>query len=189
MTEHGNRQRSALGRTIADPSMSALPRGAELRPYQALWAYFGAAWALIAADVERDERYRLVGDDLLPRAHAAGRGTLWVRRIAPLPTMPHGSTALDELEEAALEGLTRQFGRVAGGTTLERIGSELRAALLGTDAPAYERALSELGTLVGADAAKPPGDAEPDSVWGLRGCPVDRLGGQERGGERPRALR
>jgi len=159
--------RGEWGRAVqlARDTMSALTGGAELRPYQALWAYLGAAWASIAADVERDEHYRLVGDDLLRRAHAAGRGTLWLRRIAPLPAISDGSTALDELEEAALEGLARQFGRVAGGTTLERIGSELRAALLGIDAPAYERALSELGTLVGADAAKPPGDAQPDSVW------------------------
>jgi len=159
--------RGEWGRAVqlARDTMSALTGGAELRPYQALWAYLGAAWASIAADVERDEAYRQVADDLLRRAHAAGRSTAWLRRIAPLPATFGGSRGPDELEAAALDGLALQFDRVAGGTTLERIGSELRAALLGTEAPAYEQALSKLGTLVGADAAKPPGDAQPDSAW------------------------
>lgn len=133
-----------------------------LRPYRALWMYFAAEWQAVAA-AETDDRSLAAGAaELLRKAHAAAQGTSWLREIAPLPP---GDKTLDPLDEAAVASIAAHSSRTQSDVQWTRLTTEMIGGLSGVEAGPFERGLSVLGGLLGAEAFKPAGKGRADSVW------------------------
>lgn len=135
---------------------------AALSPYRALWLYFAAAWQGAAAEEAKDPALAASASELLRKAHAAGKGMTWLRELAPLPP---GEVILDELDQAAVAVVSAHRVRKLSGSKWANLSVQLTNGLAGTESGAYERALSILGDLLGAEAFKPGGKGRADSVW------------------------
>jgi len=133
-----------------------------LSPYRALWLYFAASWQEAAAEEGSDPALAASAKELLRKAHAAARGTTWLRELAPLPV---GEVILDPLDEFAVASIGDHPARTMSGMKWAQTTAELAGALSGTDANAYEQALTVLGGLLGAESYKPAGKGRADSVW------------------------
>lgn len=133
-----------------------------LRPYRALWMYFAAEWQAMAAAETGDDALAASAAELLRKAHAAAQGTSWLREIAPLPP---GEKKLDPLDDAALASIEMHPSRGKSAAKWARQTTEMIEGLSGTEAGAFERGLSVLGSLLGAEAFKPAGKGRADSVW------------------------
>jgi hypothetical protein len=133
-----------------------------LSPYRALWLYFASAWQAAAAEESDDSALADASRQLLRKAHAAANGMSWIRELAPLPP---GEVRLDPLDESAVATIAEHPARSYSGSRWAELTMELIAGLSGTDPGPYERALTTLGSLLGAEAYKPPGQGRADSVW------------------------
>jgi hypothetical protein len=100
--------------------------------------------------------------DLLRKAHAAGRSTSWLRRVQPLP---EGERALDELDRAAVRRAAEHGPGPLNSVKWATRHTELLEGLNQPEARRYERALVELGTLLGGESYKPEGDGRADTAW------------------------
>jgi hypothetical protein len=138
---------------IRDPSLAG---------YRALWTYLAAAWLSESAEEQADATMRSAALDLLRKAHAAARGTPWLREVQPLPA---DERVLDALDEQAIARAASHGPRTINGAAWATMHSEVLTNLSQTEAKAYERGLVTLGTLVGADSYKPSGDGRTDSAW------------------------
>ncbi len=143
-----------VARRLADESV--------LSPYRALWLYFAASWQDAAAEATGDQALAAGARELHRRAHATARGTTWLREVEPLPA---GELVLDPVDELAVAAVARHPARKMSGSKWAGLVQELTEGLNGTEAPRYERALSVLGGLVGAEAEKPIGKGRADSIW------------------------
>jgi hypothetical protein len=133
-----------------------------LSPYRALWLYFASAWQEAAAEQANEPAMAESARELLRKAHAAAKGTLWLRELAPLP---RGEVVLDPLDELAVVAVAQHPARKMSGVKWAQLTVELLGALQGTDAKSYEPALSTVGGLLGAEAYKPHGKGRADSAW------------------------
>jgi hypothetical protein len=133
-----------------------------LSPYRALWLYFAAAWQDAAADQNNDPALAASAKELLRKAHAAAKGTTWLRELAPLPP---GEIEFDPLDELAVAAVAEHSARRMSATKWAQLTLDLVQGLSGTGARTYEQALSILGGLLGAEAYKPEGKGRADSVW------------------------
>jgi hypothetical protein len=133
-----------------------------LSPYRALWLYFAAVWQGVAAEESNDAALAASAKELLLKAHAAARGTTWLRELAPLPS---GDIPLDPVDELAVAAVAMNPTRRQSAAKWAKLTLELTDGLTGTDAEPYERALSTLGGLLGSEAFKPEGKGRADSVW------------------------
>lgn len=133
-----------------------------LTPYRALWLYFAAAWLHAEADTTGDAAVGRAGDELLRKAHAAARGTTWLRELS---TLPEGQVETDPVDDIAVESISRSDIRRSSATRWAQLTQEMLNGLAGTAAGPYERALTSLGGLLGAEAFKPSGQGRADSVW------------------------
>ncbi|MEW2290989.1 DEAD/DEAH box helicase [Streptomyces sp. NPDC047841] len=135
--------------------------GQELRPYQALWAYLGSAWASLAVDApaaaERAEQ-------LLRRARQAANRTTWLREIEG-----PGATAgdLDVLDAEGVDGVIAALAtpRLKSAAKFNEFANGVIRALGDPDATGYEQALVALGDLLGARSYKPQGKGRTDAAW------------------------
>jgi hypothetical protein len=100
--------------------------------------------------------------ELLRKAHAAAKGTTWLRELAPLPA---GELEVDPLDELAVAAIARHQGRRLSAVKWTRITVDLVEGLSGTDPEPYERALVVLGGLLGASSYRPEGKGRADAVW------------------------
>lgn len=137
-------------------------RSPSLAGYRALWTYLAAAWLSEAAEKQADVTMRSAALDLLRKAHAAARGTPWLREVQPLPA---DERVLDDLDERAVTHAAAHGPRTISGAAWATMYSELLTNLGQTEAKAYERGLVTLGTVLGAESYKPAGDGRTDSAW------------------------
>ncbi|ANY10641.1 hypothetical protein [Pseudonocardia sp. HH130630-07] len=142
--------------------VAAALRSPELAGYRAFWTYLAAAWLGQHAEDADDATLRSSALDLLRKAHAAARSTLWLREAHALPS---DERVLDEFDEAAVDAAVQIGPRTATGAAWAAQHSELLAALDQTEARRYERGLSTLGALLGAESYKPAGHGRTDSAW------------------------
>lgn len=135
--------------------------GQEPRPYQALWAYLGSAWASLAVDApaaaERAEQ-------LMRRARQAANRTTWLREIEG-----PGATAgdLDVLDAEGVDGVIAALAtpRLKSAAKFNELVNIMIRALGDPDATGYEQALVALGDLLGARSYKPQGQGRTDAAW------------------------
>ncbi len=133
-----------------------------LAGYRAFWLYLASAWLNEAAEVQGDESLRTAAADYLRQAYRASRNTPWLREIRALPA---DEVTLDEIDEAAVADAMNNGPRRVDSAAWATLHTTIIAGLEGTDSGPYERALTELGKLLGADAFKPKGSARTDSAW------------------------
>lgn len=133
-----------------------------LSPYRALWLYFAASWQDLAAKEGNNPALAASARELLRKAHAAAKGTSWLREMAPLDS---GEFALDVLDEQAVTVAATHPARKMELAKWMRLCNDLAQGLAATGAEYFEPALSILGKLLGAEAFKPSGQGRADSVW------------------------
>jgi hypothetical protein len=133
-----------------------------LSPYRALWLYFAAAWEQAAADESSDKALAASARELLRKAHAAAKGTSWLRELALLQP---DETVLDPIDDFAVNAVSKHPARKFSAAKWAKLAVELSEGLAGTDPSAFEQALNSLGSLLGATAYKPGGKGRADSVW------------------------
>ena len=133
-----------------------------LSSYRAFWLYLSSAWMMAAAEAASDDDKALNARALLRKAHgAAGVGT-WLRETAPLPP---ADEELNQNDEFAVRKVIASNSRRLSGSRWTELADMLIGDLEGKDAAAYERGLTTLGKLLGAEASKPQGKGRADSVW------------------------
>lgn len=75
------------------------------------------------------------------------------------------SKRTDPVDDIAVESISRSDIRRFSATRWAQLTQEMLNGLAGTAAGPYERALTSLGGLLGAEAFKPAGQGRADSVW------------------------
>jgi predicted secreted protein len=153
----------------AGKALGKLAGGAETRPYQALWHYILASWAVIAARSGDRQRLEGIADAHFADARAAAAGTRWLSGLAtsasPLIASPPPEPA-DPLDAAAITRIASSPLRTKPPAKFSAFLTSVTDGLAQDKAPPYEEALAGLGELAGATLlARAGGDAEPDAVW------------------------
>ncbi|HWF15822.1 MAG TPA: DEAD/DEAH box helicase [Acidimicrobiales bacterium] len=133
-----------------------------LSPYRALWLYFAGSWQEIAASQSGNAALSASAKELMRKAHAAAKGTSWLRELAP-PEV--GDVPVDALDECAVVAAATHPARKMDTAKWINLCNEMTQGLASTEATKYEPALSTLGKLLGAEAFKPPEKGRADSVW------------------------
>ncbi len=133
-----------------------------LDSYRSFWLYLAAVWQEAAADEADDGALRSGARELFRKAHAASRGSTWIRNVAPLPIE---DALLEPEDENAVSRLVGLSARRLPAAKFAALCVGMIESLTATEAGPYEQALTTLGTLVGAEAFKPAGQGRADSVW------------------------
>lgn len=139
--------------------------GPELRGYRGFWLYLAAAWTREADKRAGERAVSAAVISTLRKAHAAARGSLWLREVMPLP---EDEVVLeDQADTEAVLGASE--GRILNLATgvFTRFVSEMDRDLDQTKSNLYERGLRSLGELLGVRAFKSEDQARPDCVWML----------------------
>jgi hypothetical protein len=142
--------------------------GDDLAGYRALWNYFAGCAAYLQAYITGREDLRVTAADRFRRASYASKAVLWFARLSHELGLEQGeaSSAIDLAQ--AVEGVNRflsDLGMVGAG--FDRAMLDLARFVQETDAAAFDRALTELGQMLGFGAHKPSEAATPDAVWNL----------------------
>lgn len=134
--------------------------GDATRGYRAVLLYLAGVWLHHGATGEA-ERGR--ARDLVRQAGAASVRGVWLKEMRALP-----SQAAEALPEADRIAVNAVAAVLSTGVRADR-HQDARAAMLDglsqDEAGAYERGLTALGGLLGADASKPAGTGRCDSAW------------------------
>lgn len=142
-----------VAQQITDPSLTS---------YRTLWLYFAGAWLQLEADESGESALRSAADEYFRKARAAARGTTWLREMTPSSAVAADLTSLDEF---AIAGVAGHGHRRASAARWSKVCQDMLGGLNGSEAGAFEIALSTLGSLLGAEAFKPLGRGRADSVW------------------------
>lgn len=134
--------------------------GEATRGYRALLLYLAGVWLNYGANTEVElGRAR----ELIRQAEAAAERGNWLQEMTPLPNQePIALPAADRVAAAAVAA------RLAKGVKADRLvaaNSQMTEDLEQDEAVQYERGLASLGSLLGAEAFKPPGSGRCDSAW------------------------
>jgi hypothetical protein len=127
------------------------------RSYRALWLYLAGTWEDQAGDDKGNPSLRRTARALVRKAEEAAKPGTWTRDLAPLPDADP-----EELSPADVAAVTTIAARLQSGVTKPKHDTAVTAMLDGltqTSPAQYEPALTVLGTLLGAEAGKPPGRA------------------------------
>lgn len=132
-----------------------------LKPYAAFWTYLGSRWLARAAEESSDSARNRAANALLDKAHAMARGTTWLRELEGA----HAATALETLDQVAIVAAARAKTRTLPEVRFAKDTEAMLAGLNSDDHKLFEPALTTLGSLLGAEAFKPPGKGRADSAW------------------------
>jgi hypothetical protein len=133
------------------------------RGYRALWLYLAGTWADQAGEATSNPALHRTARTLIEQAEQAAKPGTWTRELAPLPDMER-----EQLTPADATAVAAIAAKIEAGVSMpkhERAVIAMRDGLAQTDPGKYEPALTTLGTLLGADAAKPAGQGRCDSAW------------------------
>jgi DEAD/DEAH box helicase len=141
--------------SLAQQAADQLP-GPELQAYRLFWLYLAASLAIATGgNVERAKA-------LTDAAEDCAKSALWHPRLGTLASEPPKI-------QAATQRAVRATARLAAlgmrGKRFEEHLDILRRQLEQTDANPFELGLLDLGLLLGFEAVRPGGRAQPDSVW------------------------
>lgn len=134
--------------------------GEATRGYRSVLLFIAAAWLDMATGSAVEAgRVR----DLVRHAEAAATRGTWLREMPDL-----GGSRVETLSGADSVAVAAVAARLAQGIRVERhqaSTAQMVEQLSQADATPYETGLATLGSLLGAQAFKPPGDGRSDSVW------------------------
>ena len=137
--------------------------GDATRGYRALWLYLAGVWADQAGAAAANPAMHRTARTLIGQAEQAAKPGTWTRELAPLPDMDR-----EQLAPADAAAVMAIATRIEAGITKPKYDSTVASmhdGLTQTEPGKYEPALTTLGSLLGANAAKPPGRGRCDSVW------------------------
>lgn len=147
---------------LAQEVTDSLIGGDELRPYRALWFYLAASWAWRLA-VTDPERWRARAEELQREATGAARTLRWTPIFVTEPEQIQAETRAAESRASRAAAVVRRLG-IRGGR-FETHLQETVDLLAVDDASSFEEGLRRLGELLGFEAVRPSGQADPDSAW------------------------
>lgn len=146
-----------LGQEVTD----RLIGGDELRPYRALWFYLTASWAWQLAR-QHPETWRDRARELQREAEGCAKTMRWKPTwVAEPPDGVEVSEIIGRAERAA--GVLRDLG--IRGSRFEAYLETAAALLANLQASSFEEGLKVLGELLGFEAVRPNGQADPDAAW------------------------
>ena len=137
--------------------------GDAIRGYRALWLYLAGVWADQAGVAAANPALHQTARTLIGQAEQAAKPGTWTRELAPLPDMDR-----EQLTPADAAAVMAIATRIEAGIKKPKYDSTVEGMNYGltqTDPTKYEPALTTLGGLLGANAAKPSGHGRCDSVW------------------------
>lgn len=146
-------------RDAALRAVAALAGVEPLRTYRSFWLYLAATWSFSA--VAQDANATRTARGLLEQAHAAARGTTWIRETDP------GDVPDEQLADDT-PAVRRVVELVEGGMKIGKLNTRFDAidnGLVSVEHTKSEPAITELGALLGAEASKPKGQGRADSIW------------------------
>lgn len=132
----------------------------ETAGYRGLLLYLAGVWLYAGAG---DESQRAQARELVRQVSLAAPRATWIKEVKPLPRTPEPALAAEDV--AAVNQITAMLrGKLNSARTTARL-HQMQTDLEQTEAKAYERALTELGRFLGAEAFKPKGQGRCDSAW------------------------
>lgn len=136
---------------------------ATTKGYRGFWLYLAGIWAYRAASTGAPTMGGSLANAhaLIRQAEQTAEGT-WARYMPPLPAME--APVLPAHDDQAVATATNLLEKGTPGRLATRL-SNMIGGLKETAASAYEPALTELGTFLGAEANKPSGTGRCDSTW------------------------
>jgi hypothetical protein len=142
--------------------------GDATRGYRALWLYLAGTWADQAGVDAGTPALRRTARALIGQAEQAAKPGTWTRDLAPLPDA--GREQLTPADAAAVAVIAAKIEAGVNKSRHDKAVVTMEHGLAQTTPALYEPALSILGTLLGADAVKPPGKGRCDSAWSWQDC-------------------
>lgn len=148
----------------AQDAARQLGQGAEAtRGYRAFWLYLAGVWTFAAAQQTGDTALATNARALVRQAEEAAKPAVWTRDLPPLPDA--AAQPLDPHDAVANATVCRKIESGVRKGRHDSMVATMKAGLTQTDPNQFEPALTQLGKLLGADAAKPPGSGRCDSAW------------------------
>jgi len=145
---------------LAQEVTDRLIGGDDLRPYRALWFYLASSWASMLA-VQDPAQWQARANELRREAEGCAISLQWTPRW--LDTVEDDAPASPEARATLATATLRRLG-IRGGR-FEAHLDETRSNLATDTAAAFEHGLCQLGDLLGFEAVRPDGQADPDSAW------------------------
>lgn len=144
--------------------------GDELAGYRALWNYFAGCSAFLYGTLTEKAEMIQTAADRFNRASQANKTVSWFARLAhELDTkkIEPRKTLVNIIAAEAINNYLMSLGTV--GAKFDKVTIECRKNIDTSDSDNFDRALTELGKMLGFDAEKPEGAGVPDSVWKIGG--------------------
>ena len=136
--------------------------GDSTRGYRAMLLYLAGVWCHRAgSDQDTDDLVR-VGRALVRNADAAAQPAQWVKEMRRLSD--DMAVSVDPADEVAADAVAHALLRTTRAKSRSK-AERMMAGLSQQEASKYEPALTDLGSLLGAEASKPQGSGRCDSVW------------------------
>lgn len=137
----------------------------ELRPYRALWFYFAASWSAHLA-TEDPDAWAARSEELRAEAEGAAGRLRWRPQFSRATEARTTASGEDDLLLDRAKTAVAKLRRLGiRGDRFERHLAECQARLDSDEAPQFEEGLRLLGELLGFEAVRPSGHAQPDSAW------------------------
>ena len=150
------------GRVLQQAATVLGENGDSTRGYRAILLYLAGVWCHRAGSDQNTEELVRVGRALVRNADEAAHPAQWVKEMRQLSD--EMAVSVDPADEVAAEAAGQALLRTT--RTKNRTRAErMMAGLSQRKASMYEPALSDLGSLIGAEAWKPKGAGRCDSVW------------------------
>jgi hypothetical protein len=149
----------ALGQKVTD----RLSGGEELRPYRALWFYLAASWAQGLAAQTGVAAHLMTAQTLLREAVGCARTTSWHPALPGIEAVRESDDGDPSSRAMAAAATLRNFG--IRGTSFARRINKTEEQIASDESDPFEEGLRELGALLGFEAVRPDGQADPDGVW------------------------
>lgn len=138
-----------------------LSGGAELRPYRAFWFYLASSWAYCLAR-QSPEQWTSHALTLESEARGCAETLSW----KPYWPTDEQSTPPDRSDPTRAERAGQTLRKLGiRGTRFNTHIDQLWATINSDTASPFEEGLRQLGELLGFDARRPSGTADPDGVW------------------------
>ena len=149
--------------TLAQQVTDRLSGGDELRPYRALWFYLAASWAQQLAANTSDHTHLATAQTLLGEAVGCARTTLWHPSLAGITISSDAVDTHINTRATAAAATMRSLG--IRGIKFARRVEEIEQQIASDDSNQFEEGLRGVGMLLGFEAVRPDGKADPDGVW------------------------
>jgi hypothetical protein len=150
----------AASQTLEDAARTLGKGGDATRGYRGLLLYIAAVWLAHGAESEAQQAH---ARQLLRQAGDASPRVTWLKEMRDLPGVE--SLPMSSADTVAVNAIVARLrGQFRPGKVRDDLEA-MRDALAQDSAGPYEHALTTLGTLLGANAFKPPGPGRCDSAW------------------------